>query len=144
MSGIRIIAGLVSNMRPLSRASLSFQIGDPPEWLSIMGTTMAPPFNPNEYVALAVRGSTVLAYRDAGLGGPPRTVNPAPPMLALVLGLIPMAVIFDPPASDSPAWALLCFGVMAVTWAIYRLVGIAAAKRALATWQPSESDLAKR
>ena len=91
MEEIHILVGFVRNMRSVRRQGVAFQIGSSPEWMYMGGTMFAPPFNENEYVAVAVRRSifasgqyAVLAFRDAGLRAPPQVASLAVPIAASI------------------------------------------------------------
>jgi hypothetical protein len=148
MQEIRILAGFVRDMRPFSRTSLAFQIGTPPEWIYMGGTTLAPPFSPNEYIAIAVRRSifstghyAVLAFRDAGLSGRPRAVSLVVPIAVAIAGLLLTFVLFAKPPVDSPAIVLpLCGGLM-LLGGVHRLLAVRQALYLLEQWQPSVEDI---
>ena len=148
MQEIRILAGVVRDMRRFSRTGLAFQIGTPPEWIYMGGTTLVPPFSPNEYVAVAVRRSifstgqyAVLAFRDAGLRGPPRAVSFVVPIAISIAGLLLTLVLFAKPPVDSPAIVLPFFGGLMLLGGVHRLLAVRKALHLLEQWQPSVEDI---
>jgi hypothetical protein len=155
MEEIRILVGFVRNMRSVQRQGFAFQIGTSPEWIYYTGgTKFAPPFNENEYLAVAVRRSVfaggqfaALAYRDAGLGAPPRVASLVVPIAISIFGLVLMYVLLANPKAGMPPVVLLFFCTMMVVSALMVVGGMRRvlagrdAKRLLEQWQPSVEDL---
>lgn len=154
MEEIHILAGFVRNMRSVRRQGLAFQIGTSSEWIYIGGTMFAPPFNENDYVAVAVGRSifaggqyAVLAFRDAGLRAPPQVASLAVPIAISIFGLLLTYVLLANPKADMPPIVLLFFctmmvvGALMVVGGVRRMLAGRNAKRLLEQWQPSVEDL---
>jgi hypothetical protein len=146
MSEIEVLAGFASDVPTASQFSFSFSIGDPPVRVS-MGAFGSPPFNSNEYIAVAAKRSSfamspyiALAYRRVGLRAAAQMVNLTVPIALLAVGVMGCGTwALAPTQPKSIGFAAL--GLVAVLVGASQLRGVARAKRLLDGWEGSPKDL---
>jgi hypothetical protein len=146
MSEIEVLAGFASDVPTVSQFSFSFSIGDPPVRVS-MGAFGSPPFNSNEYIAVAAKRSSLamspyiaLAYRRVGLRAAAQMVNLTVPIALLAVGVMGCGTwALAPTQPKSIGFAAL--GLVAVLVGASGLRGVARAKRLLDGWEGSSKDL---
>ena len=112
-----------------------------------MGAFGSPPFNSNEYIAVAAKRSSLamspyiaLAYRRVGLRAAAQMVSLTVPTALLAVGAMGCGTwALAPTQPKSIGFAAL--GLVAVLVGASRLLGVARAKRLLDGWEGSPKDL---
>jgi len=142
---IEIFAGFVSDIPARARYSFTFRIGDPPVTVS-MNTLGEPPFDSNEYIAVAVQRSrlsswqyTALAYRRLGLAAPAHLVSPMFAGAAILIGLMGLVNLWRFPSLDAEFAVVSLIGMGIGIAGVLRLRSTLIAKRVLAAWKPPDS-----
>lgn len=152
MSQIKIVSGFVTDvpkttLSPGNYGSFTFRIG-------VAGTLVrmtvlpVPPFESNDYVALAVspaflNGSSYvgLAYRNIGHRAPAHPASLLPASVGILLGFMGLMGIVSlalPSAPEAPltALSLACLGAGVAGFVRFRNIKIA--RRLLAEWKPND------
>jgi len=141
---IEFLTGFTSDVPSFCRWSFTFGIGSPP--LAVSMTALGvPPFENNEYVALAVRraylfgsGYVALAYRRLGQGAGPHAASSVPSVVAAIIGLMGLVNFALLPLSEGLVAASLV-GIVVGIGGCVRLRDLTAAKRRLSAWRPPDT-----
>jgi hypothetical protein len=141
LEDITIIYGIARDVPSVSRYSFSFSIGQPPVSVS-MNVFGNPPFNSNEYIAVAVQrgivgtGFVALAYQRVGQRAPPHMASPVPGVIAIAVAV---AGVSTWARASGPANQLIWISLTAVFVGVAsasRLRGMWKAKYLLSNWDP--------
>jgi hypothetical protein len=142
---VEIVAGFVSDVPPQARYSFTFSIGIPPKTVS-MNSLGEPPFESNEYIAVAIRQSrlstwqyTALAYRRLGLAAPAHIVSPLFPGSSILIGLMGLVNLARFRSLDAQFVMLSVVAIGVGVVGALTLRSTLLARRTLAAWQPPDS-----